>query len=153
MDSSSTHRGGIGASVLVTRAMLPATASADARSGGVRLENLSSPTGIDIGLGPCPGRSSPTTPGYDRVTESPAHRAIQPHRHRNQPARWHRLAISSADQTLYHQLADETVVPILDVPEYQTGDPDPVDNEGIPGDRLIIYAMALQAVYRRLLDP
>jgi hypothetical protein len=36
------------------------------------------------------------------------------------------------DGVLYHQLADGTIVPVLNIPEYQLGDPDPVDQEGIP---------------------
>jgi hypothetical protein len=36
------------------------------------------------------------------------------------------------DGVLYHQLRDGSIVPVLDIPAYQQGDPDPVDQDGIP---------------------
>lgn len=36
------------------------------------------------------------------------------------------------DGVLYHQLADGTIVPVLNIIEYQQGDPDPVDQDNFP---------------------
>ena len=136
---------GVGAAALVAGAMMPETAGAEGRSSRVVLEGLSSPKGIDIGLDgslvvaqgafgpPAPVIAyNPRVRPRDRVTEltepfNLVDMAISP----LDGTGW---AISSADQTLYHQLADGTVVPVLNVPQYQTGDPDPVDNEGIPDE-------------------
>src|SRR5690606_21279348 len=38
----------------------------------------------------------------------------------------------SLDLTLYHQLANGTIVAVLDIPAYQATDPDPVDQDDFP---------------------
>ena len=38
----------------------------------------------------------------------------------------------AADLVLYHQLADGTIVPVLDITAYQSTDPDPVDQDDFP---------------------
>ena len=40
--------------------------------------------------------------------------------------------IGSQDLTLYHQLADGTIVAVLDIAAYQATDPDPVDQDDFP---------------------
>ena len=38
----------------------------------------------------------------------------------------------AGDMHLYHQLSDGTIVDVLNIPEYQVGDPDPVDQDDPP---------------------
>ena len=138
--------GGIAAAAVAATALTPAPVQA---SGSVARplvtefdgQPLSSPKGIAIAadgaviiaqgaFGP-PGpvlRYDPSAPRRDRLS------AI------TDPFNLVDVAISPLDGTgwaisegvLFHQLADGTIVEVLDIVAYQLTDPDPVDQEGIP---------------------
>jgi hypothetical protein len=104
-------------------------------------EPLSSPKGIDIGpeggIVIAQGAFGPPGPVlvYDRT--APKRRRVTAI---TEPFSLTDVAISPLDGTgwalagvsLFHQLADGTTVEVLNLEEYQAGDPDPVDQEEVP---------------------
>jgi hypothetical protein len=139
----------LGLAALAAVAM-PSTASAHGGGHGTRVrvlaEGLSSPKGIAVTSGGDPvvaqGAFGPPGPvllfpqrGPDRGEAVPV----------TDPMGLIDVAISPKDGTgwgigpgaeehvfLYHQLADGTIVTVLDITLYQEGDPDPTDQEGVP---------------------
>ena len=144
----------IGASALLVVTALPGLASAknrgkdhDDSSAKVLLTDLASPKGLavtqerDLAIGQG-AFADPTQPpagpvlvfdlhGRDKGSVTPV----------TEPANLVDVAISpkdgtgwaiAADGTLLHQLADGTIVPVRNIPEYQSTDPDPVDRDQPP---------------------
>jgi hypothetical protein len=136
----------VGAAALMVVTALPGSASAGGKShhhepvAEVLLSDLSSPKGLavtqerDLAVGQ--GAFGPPGPvlvfdlhGRDRGTVTPVTDpanlidvAISP----KDGTGW---AIDGNDGTLLHQLADGTIVPVANIPEYQLTDPDPVDQD------------------------
>jgi hypothetical protein len=136
----------VGAAALLIVTALPGSASAGGKShhhepeAEVLLSDLSSPKGLavtqerDLAVGQ--GAFGPPGPvlvfdlhGRDRGTVTPVTDpanlidvAISP----KDGTGW---AIDGNDGTLLHQLADGTIVPVANIPEYQLTDPDPVDQD------------------------
>jgi hypothetical protein len=133
---------GVMSAVLLTAAVLTAPMASAAPPVKVLLTGLSSPKGVaTTGSGDpvvAQGAFGPPGPvlvyllhGRDRGSTFEA----------TDPINLIDVAISPLDGTgwgiggdgvLYHQLADGTVVPVLNIIAYQQGDPDPVDQDDFP---------------------
>ncbi|MEY2583641.1 MAG: hypothetical protein QOE09_3490 [Ilumatobacteraceae bacterium] len=144
----------LGASALMILAALPGSASATEGTdeekdsyAEVLLTDLSSPKGLavtpqrDLAIGQG-ALADPSGAGpvliYNR--HGSAAGTVTPI---TEPANLIDIAVSPTDGTgwaivgdgsLVHQLNDGTIVPVANIPAYQAGDPDPVDQESTPTD-------------------
>jgi hypothetical protein len=133
--------GVVGAALVATAVAAPAPADAT-RSLSELLTGLSSPKGLAVSRSGDPvvaqGAFGPPGPVLVHVVRG---------RDRGQtvevtePVNLVDVAVSPRDGTgwgiggdgvLYHQLRDGTIVPVLNMIEYQQGDPDPVDRDDFP---------------------
>ncbi|MGD9997736.1 MAG: ScyD/ScyE family protein [Ilumatobacteraceae bacterium] len=144
----------VGAVSVVALGALPSAASAGSSSPGhgrhdrssakVLAEGLNSPKGLaitgDHHLLMGQGAFGPPDPALVYFRYGPNRGSTSPV---SDPANLVDVAVSPLDGTgwairadlhLIHQLADGTVVDVLDIAAYQAGDPDPTDTEGNPGE-------------------
>jgi hypothetical protein len=148
----------VGATALMAIAALPDAASAgwhdddhdNGSSAEVLLEGLASPKGIAVNLDrdlvvaqgafsdPADPTAPPPAPVFVYDTKGRNKGTVTPV---TDPVNLTDVAISPKDGTgwgiagdgsLLHQLEDGTVVTVANIPEYQAGDPDPVDRDTDP---------------------
>jgi hypothetical protein len=145
---------GASAVMLLTYVAAPAAADDDGGHGSsvkVLLTDLNGPKGLGVNAardvvvaqGGFSDPTDTTDPGGPVLlfhTRGPAKGTAEPI---TDPFQIVDVAISPLDDTgwaigtdlhLYHQLADGSIIDILDIPAYQAADPDPVDQEGNGAD-------------------